>query len=86
MSLTHDLLMCNCDGNGIPKKVISIECESNNEQRDSQLSVINEEKDKNISKISELIQWEHYSSPVAECVLQVSNVFDFDFFILYNNY
>lgn len=63
--------MCGCEGDGIPEIVINNGNEEAYDERDSQLGLENQKKRKNISKISELNEWEHYSKPVAEHVLEV---------------
>lgn len=63
------MLMCNCSGDGVPD--VSIIEENDDNERDSQLSVMHHKKIKNVSKISELAEWDHFSNPVAESVLEV---------------
>lgn len=64
--------MCKCAGDGLPD-VIAINYESGKEnERDSQLSLSQQKKTKNTAKISELLDWDHFSSPISESVLEVS--------------
>lgn len=64
------MLMCDCAGDGVPD--ISIIDENDDHEDDSRLTVLHHKKSKNVSKISELTEWDHFCNPVAESVLEVS--------------
>ncbi len=64
--------MCECECNGIPDNVVLNDETDNDDDTDGQLTIVNQQKSKNISKISELIEWEHYARPIANDVLEVN--------------
>ncbi|XP_065217497.1 DNA repair and recombination protein RAD54B-like [Planococcus citri] len=66
-SLTHDLLSCHCDGTGIPD--IAHDDETIVE-RECQLNLNESSGSKGSSKISELLEWEHYAPPFDDDILQ----------------
>lgn len=57
--MTHDLLECNCGGNGL---VIN-----NNSEYEC-----GDERSEMPLRVNELMKWEHYSSPFCNDVLKVS--------------
>ncbi|XP_050519946.1 DNA repair and recombination protein RAD54B-like isoform X2 [Daktulosphaira vitifoliae] len=60
LSLTHDLLECDCDGNGqVPN--ISIED-------------YNDEKSEAPLRVNQLMQWEHHSTPFCSDILEAMNL------------
>lgn len=56
--LTHDLLECNCGGNGlVMNDKNSYEC--------------NDDKSETPLRVNELMKWEHHSSPFNKDILEV---------------
>lgn len=55
--MTHDLLECDCDGNGLVP---------NNDEHQ-----IDDEKSETPLRVNELMKWEHHSSPFEKNVLEV---------------
>lgn len=60
--MTHDLLECDCGGNGLVLNNSANECDG--------------EKSETPLRVNELMKWEHHSSPFSNNVLEVciSNV------------
>jgi len=56
--LTHDLLECDCGGNGLVINNTNCECD--------------DEKSETPLRVNELMKWEHHSSPFSKDVLKVS--------------
>lgn len=78
-SCTHDLLLCDCDGCGVPEltDVDQSDCETKIES-EFELSIDPDTNKKtSLSKISELMKWEHFRSlnerNLEELCLQVSH-------------
>lgn len=58
--MTHDLLECDCGGNGLVLK-------------NSTNHTCDDEKSETPLRVNELMKWEHYSSPFNKDLLDVSN-------------
>lgn len=57
--MTHDLLECDCDGNGmVPNNNSESKCDYN--------------KSEAPLRVNELMKWEHHSSPFKKDVLEAS--------------
>lgn len=69
-SLTHELLACPCEGIGIPEVIR----EEEPIDRDCQLNLNNVESSKGASRISELLEWEHYGRPFDDHILEVRDL------------
>lgn len=83
-SCTHDLLLCDCDGCGVPEltDVDQSDCETKIES-EFELSIDPDTNKKtSLSKISELMKWEHFRS-LNERNLEVILLYKTVTFILY---
>lgn len=59
--MTHDLLECDCGGNGLVINNSNFEC--------------GDEKSETPLRVNELMKWEHHSSPFGKDVLEVNIIY-----------